>query len=88
MSHHDEEYAINVAVDQDKNGPKEPKQVSEITALKIENLTLRLDAMQKMADPFVKEREALFVKARQELGATAEQTEWNFETRQFQAPKA
>lgn len=62
---------------------------SENRALKIENLTLRLDAMQKlMADPLLKERETLFAQARQQLGATPDQTEWNFETRQFQAPKA
>ena len=59
--------------------------VSELTALKIENLSLKLQQLQTAANAFVEQQKALIETARAEAEAPAEHV-YNVDTRAFQAP--
>jgi len=59
--------------------------VSELLALKIENINLKLAQLQSKANELVTERAKLVEEARAEVGAPADHL-LNTDTRQFQAP--
>jgi hypothetical protein len=60
--------------------------VSELLAVKIENLQLRLDALRLQHEALGKEQQALLDQARAEVGASPEATVYNFATRTFSVP--
>jgi len=60
--------------------------VSELLALKIENLQLRLEKMRAEHDQVLKEQQALLEQARAEVGASSKATQFDFKTRLFSVP--
>lgn len=60
--------------------------VSELLALKIENMQLRLEKMRAEHDQLAAEQQALLDQARTEVGASTDATQYNFQTRLFSVP--